>query len=55
MPKPKFCPECELEFEVTHEETRAFFPVMYCPFCGVDIFEEEVVEELDFDENDEQI
>ena len=54
MPKPKFCPECEVDFSVTIEEdVKAFFPVMYCPFCGVDIYQEEDVEELNFDENDE--
>ena len=54
MEKSKFCGECQLEFTVDHEESRAFFPVMYCPFCGVDVFVEEVNEELELDENDEQ-
>lgn len=53
--KSKYCPECQVSFKVeTEEDTIAFFPVLYCPFCGVDLDEDEEVEELDFDENEDE-
>lgn len=50
----KFCPECEVEFEVLHSEARAFFPVQYCPFCRFEFEidsddDEQIDEDLDFE------
>ena len=52
----KYCDECQVDFEVFHSESAAFFPIMHCPFCAAvvsDEDEDDVDYALDLDENDE--
>jgi predicted RNA-binding Zn-ribbon protein involved in translation (DUF1610 family) len=44
----KECPECTGEFYIEHEET-----VMFCPFCGEEIIDEEASDDISDEEWDE--
>jgi predicted RNA-binding Zn-ribbon protein involved in translation (DUF1610 family) len=42
--KHEFCIECEAEFKVRFDMDDERYVVLFCPFCGADIEQEEVME-----------
>jgi uncharacterized Zn-finger protein len=47
------CINCDAEFVVDRRDAGDEMDVKYCPYCGEDIYTEEEMEELDFDESDD--
>lgn len=41
MQKQYQCDSCEAEFKVRHSLDETYYEVMFCPFCGGDITDEE--------------
>lgn len=35
------CDNCDAEFKIKHSLDDAYYEVMFCPFCGGDIAEED--------------
>jgi rRNA maturation endonuclease Nob1 len=35
-----FCSECEIEFHVKHDADERSYPVLFCPFCGIQVDDE---------------
>lgn len=44
------CLECEAEFTIRHDMDDDHYMVEYCPFCGVELDDEEMFEIDDEDE-----
>jgi len=45
----KFCDSCDAEFNIKHILDEHYYEVMFCPFCGSDIEEEEEDEVDDYE------
>lgn len=41
------CYQCEAVFKIKHSLDESYYEVMFCPFCGADIDEEEEEDEID--------
>ncbi len=51
MSKLNYCGDCEIEFKVRHDADHAFFPILYCPFCGASL---DISEDPIFPEEEEE-
>lgn len=47
MNKTFTCDNCDAEFKIKHSLDESYYEVMFCPFCGADIDEEEEEDEID--------
>lgn len=50
MASTNYCADCDVEFKVRHDADHAYFPILYCPFCGEEI---DTVEQYRNDEEEE--
>jgi hypothetical protein len=49
MQKQYQCDSCDAEFKIKHALDDHYYEVMFCPFCGSDIEEEEEDENEDYE------
>lgn len=47
MKREKYCFECDTDFTIKSTSKE---PILHCPFCGAELSDDEVVDELDFDD-----
>ena len=45
------CDKCEAEWKITHNMNEHFYVMLYCTFCGGELTEEELQDEVDLDRN----
>ena len=47
------CESCEAEFSIKHNMENRLYKIEYCPFCGEELNNEEMEDEIEFDDFDE--
>ena len=47
------CESCEAEFSIKHNMESRLYKIQHCPFCGEELNNEEMEDEIEFDDFDE--
>ena len=47
------CESCEAEFYIKHNMESRLYKIQHCPFCGEELNNEEMEDEIEFDDFDE--
>lgn len=52
MKKTIACPEpnCEADFEISHQMDDIMYQVSFCPFCGTELEQDLIIDDEDWDE-----
>ena len=47
------CESCDAEFSIKHNMENRLYKIEHCPFCGEELNNEEMEDEIEFDDFDE--
>tara|TARA_R100001377_G_scaffold73488_1_gene49485 strand:+ start:740 stop:907 length:168 start_codon:yes stop_codon:yes gene_type:complete len=48
------CESCEAEFKISHNLNEMYYVVKHCTFCGVDLAEDELQDEVELEGYDNE-
>ena len=46
------CESCEAEFQIKHSMDENYYKVIHCPFCGADLYDEELKDEIEWSDDE---
>jgi len=46
------CDVCEAEFYIKHNMDENYYNVIHCPFCGADLYDEELKDEIEWSDDE---